>query len=483
MATPVEEFTLESVRDYMISRDGRVTNHELVKHFKNFLTNPACKELARNKFKQYVNTLANISQEGGEKYLVLKRKYRVGTHLSESEYLPQQNSPVGPRFASPNQFSPYGSPQHAGGYSPQGYNTAPPPVPPPPYRSTPPYRAPPPYRPPPPATPTQLTYPSPDEQYGDRRYDHAQPFNGRQQGSGDPRYRGEAPRYPPTGDPRYPQAPIPPDSRYNEGRCTYDEPSDLGIPPAPQVIRSPSSLSSSSSGAPYQGPHPSHPSYGGYNNQPPPLVPLGASRPKSLPIKSANSSLTSPSEDGDSVFGGDDMASASTLSVTTTGSSLSTPSSDEPPPPVPPRKRPGDNKENRRPSPEGEEGNRTNVMGGGGGSDVPDGAGAETPASAEDERKISVKEVSQKFNRMASEVQLIPSSRGSSKSNRSSRSDRDDDDSSSIHSQYGPEGQEWIVAAAKSDFNEILRLLKIHPSLARYKVNLNQLFLVEVVRK
>lgn len=36
--------------------------------------------------------------------------------------------------------------------------------------------------------------------------------------------------------------------------------------------------------------------------------------------------------------------------------------------------------------------------------------------------------------------------------------------------QFGPEGQEWLVASAKSDFNEILRLLKIHPTLARHKV-------------
>lgn len=43
MATQLDEFTLESVRDYMIFRGGRVTNHDLVKHFKVFLTNPACK--------------------------------------------------------------------------------------------------------------------------------------------------------------------------------------------------------------------------------------------------------------------------------------------------------------------------------------------------------------------------------------------------------------------------------------------------------
>ncbi|XP_042867962.1 ankyrin repeat domain-containing protein SOWAHC-like [Penaeus japonicus] len=99
--------------------------------------------------------------------------------------------------------------------------------------------------------------------------------------------------------------------------------------------------------------------------------------------------------------------------------------------------------------------------------DNDNGGGGGGGGSTEDERKVSVREATQKFNRMASESQLI-SSRASSKSNRSSRSDRDDDDSSSIHS-YGPEGQEWILAAAKSDFNEILRLLKIHPTLAKYK--------------
>lgn len=33
------ELSLESVRDFMVYKGGRVTNHELVKHFKTCLTN------------------------------------------------------------------------------------------------------------------------------------------------------------------------------------------------------------------------------------------------------------------------------------------------------------------------------------------------------------------------------------------------------------------------------------------------------------
>ena len=40
---PPTEFTVESVRDYILSKGGKVTNHELVKHFKPFLTDPVMK--------------------------------------------------------------------------------------------------------------------------------------------------------------------------------------------------------------------------------------------------------------------------------------------------------------------------------------------------------------------------------------------------------------------------------------------------------
>jgi hypothetical protein len=39
MAVP-SELTLEAIRDFMLENGGKVTNHDLVKHFKGFLTNP-----------------------------------------------------------------------------------------------------------------------------------------------------------------------------------------------------------------------------------------------------------------------------------------------------------------------------------------------------------------------------------------------------------------------------------------------------------
>ena len=51
MGQPPTEFTLEAVRQLMLARGGRVTNHELVKSFKRWLTDPSLKEEARIQFK------------------------------------------------------------------------------------------------------------------------------------------------------------------------------------------------------------------------------------------------------------------------------------------------------------------------------------------------------------------------------------------------------------------------------------------------
>lgn len=94
------EFTLESVRQYMLAQDGRVTNHELVKYFKAWLTHPSEKEQARQKFKEYVNTLATIKQEHGEKYLVLKKKFYP--HFEDDEDLPPAPPPPPPLSQPPS---------------------------------------------------------------------------------------------------------------------------------------------------------------------------------------------------------------------------------------------------------------------------------------------------------------------------------------------------------------------------------------------
>ena len=69
------DFSLESVRQLMLANGGRITNHDLVKSYKRWLTDPQEKENARAQFKDYVNTLASIKQENGEKYLILKKKF------------------------------------------------------------------------------------------------------------------------------------------------------------------------------------------------------------------------------------------------------------------------------------------------------------------------------------------------------------------------------------------------------------------------
>ncbi|XP_066602254.1 ankyrin repeat domain-containing protein SOWAHC [Prorops nasuta] len=115
MATP-SELSIEEIRKYMLENGGTVRNHDLVKYFKGFLTDPVTRVEARNRFKEYVNILATIKNEEGEKFLVLKRKYREASlDLSSPQLV------VSP-FSSPESITPVS-----------------------------PLREPPPYRPPPPA--------------------------------------------------------------------------------------------------------------------------------------------------------------------------------------------------------------------------------------------------------------------------------------------------------------------------------------------
>jgi hypothetical protein len=39
MAVP-SDLSVEAIRDFMLENGGKVTNHDLVKHFKRFLTDP-----------------------------------------------------------------------------------------------------------------------------------------------------------------------------------------------------------------------------------------------------------------------------------------------------------------------------------------------------------------------------------------------------------------------------------------------------------
>ncbi|XP_017759840.1 PREDICTED: ankyrin repeat domain-containing protein SOWAHB isoform X2 [Eufriesea mexicana] len=99
MATP-SELSLEEIRKYLLENGGTARNHDVVKHFKRFLTDPETRVEARNRFKEYVNTLAAIKNEEGEKYLVLKKKYRQ--NLVELSTPEQCSSPIGtPDISTP----------------------------------------------------------------------------------------------------------------------------------------------------------------------------------------------------------------------------------------------------------------------------------------------------------------------------------------------------------------------------------------------
>ncbi|KAH9509519.1 hypothetical protein Btru_046085 [Bulinus truncatus] len=81
------DFEIDAVLQFMLSKGGRVRNHELVTHFKNVLNHPVNKALNREKFKDYVNELATIKLDSGEKVLVLKKKYRPASeNLEGSEF-------------------------------------------------------------------------------------------------------------------------------------------------------------------------------------------------------------------------------------------------------------------------------------------------------------------------------------------------------------------------------------------------------------
>ena len=97
-------FTMDVVRDFMLSNGGKVTNHTLVTHFKSFLNDSQRKNANRQMFKQYVNTLAVVKLDvSGEKMLVLKKKYRdFGSFRGEpaaAKCLPSDQDQLKPKRA------------------------------------------------------------------------------------------------------------------------------------------------------------------------------------------------------------------------------------------------------------------------------------------------------------------------------------------------------------------------------------------------
>ncbi|XP_067856937.1 ankyrin repeat domain-containing protein SOWAHA-like isoform X2 [Heptranchias perlo] len=73
-----EELREEALVDFLAKRGGRVKNKELVERFKKLINapEPQLKAKYRDAFKDIVNKIALVKQEDGEKYIVLKKKYR-----------------------------------------------------------------------------------------------------------------------------------------------------------------------------------------------------------------------------------------------------------------------------------------------------------------------------------------------------------------------------------------------------------------------
>ncbi|XP_067266731.1 ankyrin repeat domain-containing protein SOWAHC [Chanodichthys erythropterus] len=71
------ECTQESVLDFLLENGGRVKNKDLIAHFKVFLSSENTKRaMLKERFKRFVDNIAYVKQENGEKVVCLKKKYR-----------------------------------------------------------------------------------------------------------------------------------------------------------------------------------------------------------------------------------------------------------------------------------------------------------------------------------------------------------------------------------------------------------------------
>jgi len=69
--------TQESVLDFLLENGGRVKNKDLIAHFKVFLSSENTKRaVLKERFKRFVDNIAYVKQENGEKVVCLKKKYR-----------------------------------------------------------------------------------------------------------------------------------------------------------------------------------------------------------------------------------------------------------------------------------------------------------------------------------------------------------------------------------------------------------------------
>lgn len=464
------EFSLESVRQYMLAHEGKVTNHDLVKYYKAWLTHPIEKDSARQRFKEYVNTLSTIKIENGIKFLVLKKRFY-------------------PSFAT--EPTPQNMVAQASGSSPSLLDEV------------------------------MLSYQS---QYQRPRRELpqvpisqsiSQPISQPIPPPIPPSYR-QPPQLPPT----YRQPPPPPPN--TSIQTSYNRPPDLGLPlpsdyglPAPRQglfhPPGPASLTNYEMRTSPQQHHPyiSHQQSQGNPQQHqyypqvspsqglPPYTRKPSEQPPPPPQMSRSSSVMS------SYHSSYDLGSSRSVSVSSSRPSLYEDST--PPPPLPTRnntvKEPSpplsmaSSSSSRKASLSEDSSRKTSLSENSSrkASLSEDKENQEQLLEKAKQEKISVKERTKTFNRMASEVEVtnllkvannvsnnhISSSsissndkkRKNSRANRGSSSHRDDLDShdSSSISTLDHVSKQWMVSAAKCDYLSLVKMLRDDPRLAKSK--------------
>ncbi|KAL0190096.1 hypothetical protein M9458_012794 [Cirrhinus mrigala] len=96
------ECSQEAVLDFIQERGGRVKNVDLTDHFRATIPkDPALKQVAREAFKRYVDSVAYVKEENGEKYVCLKKRFRKS---SASNKKSDRNSPADER-KSPGEYA------------------------------------------------------------------------------------------------------------------------------------------------------------------------------------------------------------------------------------------------------------------------------------------------------------------------------------------------------------------------------------------
>ncbi|XP_073975038.1 uncharacterized protein isoform X2 [Rhodnius prolixus] len=420
MTDPVG-ISLEEIRDFILSRGGKVTNHELVKHFKEALTNHNTRDEARILFKELINTVATITKDNdGNKQLVLKKKYR--TPETPSKATPTKSSASGNQGYTSSMVLP------ALSLSPEvPFNL----------HYTPVYQT------------THDTSPIGDT-------------------LGSPLALKGAPF---TSD-----SPI--SSSLNSRRASQESlRSQLSLKSALSAVTSPTSMYSVSSSAPSI-------NSGHTTSSTPSNTSSSATSTTSSSYTSSDRSSKAPTSSSSIIhrqLSDESMYSAvSEISCRSSSSAHSIKdTADSPPPPVPPRRKSSDkirlelresNEEIKPPS----MGSLVGITSEGTSSITPaPSADVDNKENVANVSKISVKERSQKFDRMASEsalnkVSLPNNANGNSNKKKHDKTDKDDEDSGSVHLMDG-KTREWLVRCAQGDYQAIVKLAAENPKLVKFK--------------